>query len=48
MRFTDFFAVERDGDDNWFDREVSTNTPLYVPPSCSRKMTPTGQGLDRL
>ncbi|MFS4506594.1 hypothetical protein ACMA46_10200 [Clavibacter sp. Sh2141] len=32
MRFTDHFAVERQQDDDWFDCELSTDTPLYVDP----------------
>ena len=32
MRFTEYFAVERDYDDDWFDCELSTDTPLYVDP----------------
>ena len=32
MRFGDYFAVNRDGDDDWFDCELSTDTPLYVDP----------------
>ncbi|TIH30788.1 hypothetical protein [Subtercola vilae] len=32
MRFTDHFAVERGDDDDWFDCELSTDTPLYVDP----------------
>lgn len=32
MRFTDHFAVERGDEDDWFDCELSTDTPLYVDP----------------
>jgi hypothetical protein len=32
MRFTEYFAVERDHNDDWFDCELSTDTPLYVDP----------------
>jgi hypothetical protein len=32
MRFTNHFAVERGDDDDWFDCELSTDTPLYVDP----------------
>ena len=32
MRFTEYFAVERHHDDDWFDCELSTDTPLYVDP----------------
>ncbi|MCO1339161.1 hypothetical protein BJH93_09695 [Kocuria polaris] len=32
MRFTDHFAVDRDDDDDWFDCELSADTPLYVDP----------------
>lgn len=31
MRFTDHFAVDQ-GDDDWFDCELTTDTPLYVDP----------------
>ena len=37
MRFTEYFAVERDHDDDWFDCELSTDTPLYVDPFLLRK-----------
>jgi hypothetical protein len=32
MRFTDHFTVERGDGDDWFDCELSTDTPLYVDP----------------
>lgn len=32
MRFTDHFAITRSADDDWFDCELSTDTPLYVDP----------------
>jgi hypothetical protein len=32
MRFTDYFAVKRERGDDWFDCELSTDTPLYVDP----------------
>lgn len=33
MRFTEQFAIERDSNhDDWFDCELSTDTPLYVDP----------------
>lgn len=32
MRFSEHFAVERGDSDDWFDSELSTDTPLYVDP----------------
>lgn len=32
MRFSGYFGIERGADDDWFDCELTTDTPLYVDP----------------